>query len=395
MQAAAEIIATLKLSPKTARNITSKSPEVENTIQNLRKAGYSEKDITLAKSALEERKLLKKYASLTPEAENAIQSGLKNSETLLKEQIKKGLPGYAEGGLPYLQKEASNVYNAMEEVAASIPVSNPKPVQEAIQKSIAYLEKFPLLKEQKDFIEFMKEGLTKSSNANSADFYTGFYRNLNRAGNWGNPKQKEHILRTVKEGIKETFEKSGKESKKFGEYFEKTNDAWKKWIDAKDLMETFEKAQKIDGIDFKKLTKIMNDPETHNLANKVLGPQQVKNIDTITKGASAIDSLLKQIPKTDRGLQSIKLLSVMQSLFSGNYKPLGALMTMEGAKRIATDMLINPEKQNLAIKMINAAKNNSPQEAAILAQELMKDEKPTKVSVRPRAKKALLLKPVK
>ncbi len=61
-QAAAEILISLRMAPKSTKNITSKSPEVEETISNLRKAGYSEKDITLAKNSLEERKLLKKYA---------------------------------------------------------------------------------------------------------------------------------------------------------------------------------------------------------------------------------------------------------------------------------------------------------------------------------------------
>lgn len=371
MQAAAEIIATLKLSPKTAQNITSKSPEVEKTIQDLRKAGFAEQDITLAKNALEERKLLKKYASLTPEAENAIQSGVKNSEKLLEDQLKKGLPGYAEGGLPYLEKQASNVYQTMEDVASTIKVNNVRPVQKAIKDSIDYLEKYPLLKEQKEFIEFLKDGLTKSENANTAEFFTGFYRNLGRAGNWGNPKQKEHILGIVKNGIKETFNQSGKEAQKFGKYFEQTNEAWKKWLNAKDLMETFEKSQSVDGVNFKKLSSSLNDPGTYELAKKVLGNEQVKNIDIISKGAQTIESLIKQIPKSDKSLQSLKFLSGVISLMKGDYRPLAAIASMQGAERLATSLLTDPKKQNIMKKIITAAKNNSPQQAAILAKELM------------------------
>lgn len=369
-QAAAEIAVTLKFSP---RPITSKSPEVQKTIKDLRAAGYSEQDITLAKNALEERKILKKYSTLTPEAENTINKGIKNSETLLNEQIKKGLPGYAEGGIPYLEKQASNVYQTMEELASSIPVKNPGPVQKAIKDSISYLEKYPLLKEQKEFIEFLKDGLNKSSNANTAEFFTGFYRNLGRAGNWGNPKQKEHILGLVKEGIKETFRESGPEAQKFGKYFEMTNEAWKKWINAKDLMTTLEKAQNVNGVDFKKMTSILNDPENHQLALKVLGPQQVKNIDTISKGAQYIESMMKQIPKTNKDIQSLKFLASIGSLLKGDIKPLSALISFEAGRRLATDILINPNKQNLMLKIITAAKNNSPQQAAILSQELVTD----------------------
>lgn len=380
MQAAAEIIATIKTTPNQPRNITSKTPEVEEVIKNLRKSGYSEKDITLAKSALEERKILKKYSSLTPEAENAIQTGVKNSEKLLEEQVKKGLPGYAEGGLSYLEKQASNVYQTMEDLASSIPVKNTEPIKKAIQNSIDYLEKYPLLKEQKEFIEFLKDGLNKSSNANTAEFFTGFYRNLGRAGNWGNPKQKEHLLGIVKKGIKETFDQSGPEAAKFGKYFEKTNEAWKKWLNAKDLMETFEKSQTVNGVDFKKLASSLNDPDTYNLAKKVLGPEQVKNIDSINKGAQAIENLMKQIPKTDKGIQSLKLIGAIGSLFSGNKAPLATIISMEGVKRLSTQLLINPEKQNIMKKLIIAARNNSPQQAAILAQELLKDEESKKDS---------------
>ena len=373
-QAAAEIVATLKLSPKTNVPITSKSKEVEKVIKDLRQAGYSEQDITLAKSALEERKLLKKYSSLTPEAENAIQNGLKNSETLFKEQIKKGLPGYAEGGLPYLEKEASNVYRTMEEVAATVPIKNKEPVKKSIEGAIAYLEKYPLLDEQKKFIEFLKDGLSKVDKAENADFLTGFYRNLGKAGNWGDPKQKEHLLGMVKQGIKDSFAESGPEAAKFGKYFDATNEAWKKWLNAKDLMQTIEKAETIEGMNFKKLSSILNDKENHELAKKVLGPEQLKNIKTISEGSQAIESLVKQIPKTDKSVQELKLLSAIHALIvHGNKSPLTAFIGLEAAKRLYTSLLIDPEKQNLMKRLIIAAKNNSPQQAAIFAHELTKN----------------------
>lgn len=388
-QAAAEIIATLKLSPKAARNVSSKSKEVEEVLQDLRKAGYTEKDITLAKSALEERKLLKKYASLTPEAENAIQKGVKNSEELFKEQIKKGLPGYAEGGLPYLEKQASNVYQSMEELASSVPIKNTEPVKKSIENAIAYLEKYPLLDEQKKFIEFMKDGLTKLDKADTAEFFTGFYRNLGKAGNWGDPKQKEHLLGLVKQGIKDTFAESGPEAAKFGKYFDATNEAWKKWLNARDLMQTIEKAQNVDGMNFKKLTSILNDSHNHELAKKVLGPEQVKNIQTISDGAQAIESLLKQIPKNDKTIQSLKLLEGVRALFTGDYKTLGAVITMDAAKRLFTKLLTDPDAQNIMKRIIIAARNNSPQQAGILAQELIKTHSvPTKEEKEHRPKSA-------
>lgn len=373
-QAGAEIVAGLKFAPKTNIPITSKSKEVQKVISDLRKAGYSEKDITLAKSALEERKVLKKYSSLTPEAENSIQQGIKNSESLFKDQVKKGLPGYSEGGLPYLEKQASSVYQSMEDLASSVSISNKEPVKKSIEKAIAYLEKYPLLDEQKKFIEFMKDGLAKVDKADTAEFFTGFYRNLGKAGNWGDPKQKEHLLGLVKQGIKDTFSESGQEAAKFGKYFEKTNEAWKQWLNAKDLMQTIERAQTVEGTNFKKLASILNDPHNHELAKKVLGPEQLENIKSITKGADAIESLLKKIPKNDKSTQELKLLSALGALFiHGRKEPLAAFIGLEGAKRLSTKLLTDPNKQNIMKRLIIAAKNNSAQQAAILAQELTQD----------------------
>lgn len=372
-QAAAEIVAGLKFSPKSNVPVTSKSKEVEKVIGDLRKAGYTEKDITLAKNALEERNILKKFATLTPKAENAIQQGLKNSEELFKEQIKKGLPGYAEGGLPYLEKQASNVYQSMEELAANVPIKNKEPVRKAVQGAIDYLEKFPLLDEQKKFIEFMKDGLGKLDNADTADFFTGFYRNLGKAGNWGNPKQKEHLLGMVKDGIKQTFAESGPEAAKFGHYFDKTNEAWKQWLNTRDLMETIEKAQNVEGMNFKKLASILDKPENHELAKKVLGPEQLENIKTINKGAEAIGSLLKQFPSHQKVILGIEAATALYYVINGDYKKAAAIIGIEAARRMGTKMLIDPKAQNTVKGIITAAKNKSPQHVAVLAQELVEE----------------------
>ena len=379
-QAAAEIIAALKFAPKTNVPVTSKSKEVEQVIKDLRKAGYAEKDITLAKSALEERKILKKYATLTPEAENSINQGVKKSEELLKEQIKKGLPTYAEGGIPALEREASSIYQSMEELASSVPIKNKEPFRKAINESIEYMEKSALLPEEKEFITFLKEGLEKIDKTDTADFLTSFYRKLGRAGNWTDPKTKEHLLSTVKKGIKETFEQSGKEGAEFGKVFETTNEAWKKWLNARDLMQTIEKAQSVEGTSFKKLASILNDPKNHELSKKILTPEVTQNIKAISEGAQAIESLLKQIPKNNKDIKSLKYLEGIRSVLTGDYRPLAAIIGMEAAKRWATSLLINPEKQNRMKRLIVAAKNNAPQQAAILAQELVKDSAPTKAS---------------
>jgi len=223
----------------------------------------------------------------------------------------------------------------------------------------------------------MKDGLTKLDNADTAEFFTGFYRNLGRAGNWGDPKQKEHLLGMVKQGIKDTFAQSGPEGAKFGKYFDKTNEAWKHWINTKDLMETIEKSQNVDGMNFKKLTSILNDPKNHELAKKVLGQEQLNNIKTINKGAGAIESLLKQIPAADKTSKAIKTLEGLRALMTGDFRTLGLIIGLGAAKSLSTKLLIDPKKQNIMKKLITAAKNNSRDQAVILAQELVKEDHDT------------------
>jgi len=374
VQATFEIVAGLKASGSSKGPISSKSPEVSKEIEKLRKVGFSEENITFAKNALEERNILKKFATLTPKVENAIQKGVKDSEELFKQQVKKGLPGYAEGGLPYLEKQASNVYQSMEELASNIKVSNKEPFRKSIQESIDYMEKSALLPEEKEFIQFLKEGLEKVDKSDTADFLTSFYRKLGKSGKWTDPKTKEHLLTVVQKGIKDTFAQSGPDAAKFGKYFEKTNDAWKHWIDTRDIMQKIETASTTEGMNFAKMSKILSDPKNYELAKKTLGHEQLENIKTISNGSQAIESLLKQIKPADKTAKMMKAVEATRAFFTGSWKTFASLMGYESAKIIANKFLIDPKKQNIMKKMIVAAKNNSPEQGAILAQELVKEE---------------------
>jgi len=131
-------------------------------------------------------------------------------------------------------------------------------------------------------------------------------------------------------------------------------------------------------MNFKKLSSILDKPENHDLAKKVLGPEQLENIKTINKGAEAIASLLKQFPSHQKVILGIEAASALYYVITGDYKKAGAIIGIEAARRLGTRMLIDPKTQNTVKKVITAAKNNSPQHAAVLAQELV--EKPSENS---------------
>jgi hypothetical protein len=106
---------------------------------------------------------------------------------------------------------------------------------------------------------------------------------------------------------------------------------------------------------------------------KVLGPEQLQNIKTINKGADAIESLLKQIKPAGETSKAIRALEAARAFFTGSWKTFTFLMGVEAAKVYSRRMLFNPKAQNTAKKLIDAAKNNAPERAAILAQELIEE----------------------
>ena len=148
-------------------------------------------------------------------------------------------------------------------------------------------------------------------------------------------------------------------------------------------METIEKASTVEGTNFKKISSILNSPENHELAKKVLGPERLNNIKSIIKGADSIESLLKQIKHADKTSKAIKTLEGIRALMTGDFRTLGALIGIEGAKNLSITLLIDPSKQNIMRKLIIAAKNSSLQQAVILAQELVED-----VELKPKQKKS-------
>jgi len=91
-------------------------------------------------------------------------------------------------------------------------------------------------------------------------------------------------------------------------------------LNARDLMKSIEKAQTVDGMNFKKLSQIINDPKTHELAKKVFGEEQLKNIKSINEGSIAIESLLKQIPKSDKNIQQLSIANRIAYLKDETYK---------------------------------------------------------------------------
>ena len=96
-QAAIELLTFIKASPRSATPLTSKTPVVQQQIERLRKLGFDEKDLTLAKNALEEHGWLTKASKLTGSVERKIADTTKKIESTIGNVIEESIPGLKKG----------------------------------------------------------------------------------------------------------------------------------------------------------------------------------------------------------------------------------------------------------------------------------------------------------
>lgn len=135
VQAFGEIITSLKLG-KSTRPISSASPEVERELQRLREMGYSERDITLARGALEERGYLTKAAKYTQRAAQQFSETLKNIKSNVENIIEDAFPGLKEEGPQAFKKAAVELFDRTDDVAREVIVKKPKIYVEAVDQAV-------------------------------------------------------------------------------------------------------------------------------------------------------------------------------------------------------------------------------------------------------------------
>ncbi len=372
-QAAAEMVAFLKTA-KSNTPLTSKSPEVQNSISKLKKMGFSDEDVTLAKNALEEKGLLTKVAKMTGEAEKKFESTLKNSEKTFNNILHQAFPGL-EKGIERAGQNASEFYKGISDHASKIPINNNKIFAQETEKAIEYLKKIPAVGGRKDALEYLEKGIEMSKNAKSADFYTDYYKGLGELGNWANPHTKEHVLGLVKKSIKDNFAANGKEGYEFAQMFEHANDVYSKFKNAEKITTFLKPAMTEEGMNFKKLQNIISKPENYELLEESLGKVQAGNLKEIVKSGESIVKMRDQIiGGTGKKYGAIGKIGVAAySFLTQDYKKLGLILGEEVAERAATKMLTDVKYQNSIKKMINAANESKFDQVRVMALNLKND----------------------
>jgi len=361
VQAAGEIATFLKGS-RAKTPIKSSSKEANAEINRLKKMGYSDQDLTLAKNTLEERGWLKKTSKLTPEAENRFKSAMKNSQNHVDDILEASFPGIKDEGVSGIRRASEELFGSLDDLAKNVIIEKPesfiKNADKAIERLSGTLANTP---QEKEVISILESAKQSAIEGRPADVYTRFYRGLNQIGKWGNPKEREHVFTLVKDAIKQTFRDQGPEGQKLASALEDANKSWIKYLNAEDMTEILAKVTTEDGINFSKLSRSLDNPNNYQMVSKALGKESASNMKKIAETASSIKGLEKIMVggEVKKALGSSKLAALAYSAATGDISPIKAYIGVLAAGRLSTKLLTDPKYQNLRMKMLNAVKDQN------------------------------------
>jgi len=410
-QAAAEIIATLKYAPKSNVPVTSKSKEVEKVVQDLRKAGFSEQDITLAKNSLEQRNILKKISKPTDKSKRAFQHAEENTAKNFDKILESSFEGLTTEGPDVFKNISADIFHNLDEIAQKVPVSQTSEFAQDLSEIVKSLEKtLAGTPQENQIIEFLNKAIESSrpkfkggkaavleqpsslldqfgnrimapgkpaipaqrAPDLTADYYLRFYKGLNAIGQWDNPKQREFVFSKVKDAVKKVLVKQGKEGIEVANELERANKSWMKYLKAENISDLLRKYSTEDGINFTRLSKSLENHKNYDVLVDGLGAEKAKNLKLIADTGKSIKNLDKQITG-DQAKQifgSLKLWEFAKSVATLNLKSLGLIIGNELAGKFATKLLTDEKYQNIARRMMQAASDQKWMQMSILSRNL-------------------------
>lgn len=370
LQGAGEILTILATQGKSGAALSSSKKQIQDKIDNLRKLGYTEQDITLAINSAHKNSNRARIASKGQKVEDAFEDFSKHSDDIVGDILTKEIPGI-EQGIKNVHQMASDVYGQVAQEAASLTITNSKPFLDASKKVIDHLQntlgKNP---EAKEFIKRISEAAMDATQFPSADKFMNFYKELNSMGNWLGRNQKDRLITEVKNGIKDTFRAQGPKGKELASKFEKANQGIQKAYKAEEAFDLLQKASNVDGYDYKKMSKLFDKQENVDIFKGALGTQQTKNLELISKTGKEIKDFDKSWKKVNNfsigtGADIIRGAVGSYYLYKGDWEGLAKVAATkigsQGIKYLAQESLTNPKFQNLLIKGLHAIKSGSAQ----------------------------------
>lgn len=369
LQAAAEIVAMISTpAGGLKRGITSGNKEVQQKINDLRKLGYTEEDITLAINSAYKDSRTSQIASKGERTEKAFEDFAENSDKIVRDILEAEIPGI-ERGTKHVHEMASDFYGKISREAENIIIKDSTPfinsatnvVKELRQNLGNNPEAAPLLNR-------LYEAVVASTTQPSARNFMEFYKELNGLGKWMGRSQKDRLINQVKEGIKDTFKKEGKQGKEFAKKFEEANEGIRKAYKAEEVHDLIQKVTTQEGIDYKRFNKLFDKEDNVKLFTEVLGPQQTKNLDLIGKVGSQVKNFDKSWkvanPFKANPLDIITGSAATYYIYQGDWEGLAKVAATKlgtsAIRKIAEKSITDPKFQNLLIKGLHAVKVESP-----------------------------------
>jgi len=367
-QAVAEIVGML-VTPQggVQKLLSSNKKEVAQKIDELRKLGYTEEDITLAiNSAYKKRANI---ASKGAKTEEAFENFAENSDRILGDILSAEIPGI-EKGIKNVHEIASDFYGQVAREGTQLTITNSRPFLDASKKVVDQLQntlgKNP---DAQAFIKRISEAAIDATQYPSAEKMMNFYKELNGMGNWLGRSQKDHLITQLKEGIKDTFKSEGKKGKEFAKKFEEANKGIQKAYKAQDVHDMIQKVSTQDGIDYKRLNKAFDKKDNVQLLVDTLGPEQAKNVRMISKVGAEVKNFDKSWKaanafKAGSSADVVRGGAAMYYIYKEDWEGLAKVAATKlgsaAIRKLAEKSLTDPKFQNLFIKGLHAVKVESP-----------------------------------
>lgn len=364
LQAGAEIAALIVTPSGSARKLGEVGKkEIRQKVDELRKIGYTDEQITLAINSGSKGRVGGVKASKGAKTQQAFEDFAERSETLVEDILSGSIPGYEKGSEAIIKK-ASDAYGELADRSRDLKIKNPSFFDKELSGISSELkENLGLSAEAKSLISRIEDAQEAAKKNPTARQFIEFYKDLNKSGDWKDPRTKERVLTKLKNSIYNTFKHEGSEGAKLAEDFKKVNKGVEKAYKAKEAMNLLEKTIGQEGRDYKKLYKLFDKKENKALFEKVLGEKQANNLNLIAKTG-------KEIKDFDKAWKSVSLLGGTPAsmatnlgffLYSGNLHSLALGKGLEAsARKLGELSLTDPKFQNLLLKGMHAIKVESP-----------------------------------
>lgn len=383
LQIASEIATLLLTQGKggVKNALDSSRKEVQQKVDSLRQLGYTDEQITLAINSASKGKKGGIRASKGPKTEKAFEDFAEHSDQMVNNILEKGIAGF-ENGPKHVHELASDAYGKVVDEASKLNIKNLDPFFETMHKTVNDIKKAvghnPAAK---DFIKEVTDHTLDIISNPTAENMIDFFKRLNGLGKWVGRNQKDRIISNAKEAIKDTFKQEGKEGKALADKFEKVNSGVQKAFKAEEIHKLIQKASTQDGIDFNKFHKIFDKKSNVQLFEDLLGPQQTKNLQQISKVGKEIKDFDKAWKATNllKGSGALDIArggAGLYYLWKGDIEGLAYVLAAKGvgvgAKKLSEKLLTDPKFQNLYVRGLHAIKNESPKAFASVNVQMKK-----------------------